>query len=144
MRKIDRESAIKMLNNGFKPADVAKELQISVRSVYNARAYDRQQDKDKQVVDINSNIQEYDDKFIDKLKSLNVQVANSILYTDIKKASLAQRTTTMAILIDKIRLLEGKSTTNINANVIASLNPQQLDILKEMGKSLIKSMLSKD
>ena len=47
----------------------------------------------------------------------------------------------MGILIDKLRLIEGKSTQNISAQIVGSLEPEQLKILEEMGRSLIKSML---
>jgi len=48
-----------------------------------------------------------------KLKSKAIGIINSIVDSDIQKASLMQRSTAAGIFIDKYRLLSGQSTDNL-------------------------------
>jgi hypothetical protein len=71
-------------------------------------------------------------------------VSNHIKNFNLKRVSLAQATTTLGILIDKQRLIQGKSTQNIAQQIMHNLNPEQVEIIKESIKSLKISMLSDD
>ena len=76
------------------------------------------------------------------LKYNILRMGNTITQIPLQKTSLSQLTTSMAIMIDKLRLLEGKSTANISTQILHSLNPEQLNIIQESIKSLKKSMLN--
>ena len=131
----------KYLAKGLKPKEIMAETGLSQTQVYRSNSRYKAKQGAIQVLDKTVDIVRYHDDILDIYKRLSLSVGNSITNKDIQKTSLAQKTTIMAILTDKIRLIEGKSTENIAIDVIASLDSKQLDILKDLSKSLIKSML---
>ena len=131
----------KYLDKGLKPKEIVAKTGLSQTQVYRSNSRYKKKQGDIQVLDKTTDIVRYHDDILDIYKRLSLSVGNSITNKDIQKTSLAQKTTIMAILTDKIRLIEGKSTENIAIDVIASLDSKQLDILKDLSWSLIKSML---
>jgi hypothetical protein len=138
------EIVAKLLDKGLKPKQICKETGLSVTQVYRSAGRYRQASKSIQPIDSNSDITKYHDDMLDLYKRLSLSVGNSITNRDIKKSSLAQKTVIMATLTDKIRLIEGKSTENIAIDIVAGLDDKTLKELKDLSRSLIKSMLSKD
>ena len=98
--------------------------------------------KNTQIVKTNKDIDKYDATIIRAYKELSLSIADTITEKDIKKASLSQRITAMAILQDKLNIKEGKSTENIAHKVVHSLDDESKALLESLGKSLIKSMLN--
>ena len=131
----------KYLDKGLKPKEIVAKTGLSQTQVYRSNSRYKAKQGAIQVLDKTTDIVRYHDDILDIYKRLSLSVGNSITNKDIQKTSLAQKTTIMAILTDKIRLIEGKSTENIAIDVIASLDSKQLDILKDLSRSLIKSML---
>ena len=97
-----------------------------------------------EVLDITKEVDKFDQRLINIYKNLSIAIGNTITYKDIKRASLSQRLTSLAIATDKLRLLEGKSTANISAKIVGSLEPEQIEILQDLGQRLIKSMLTRE
>jgi len=95
-----------------------------------------------QANDIATNSARYDKEIASIYKDIAIRVGNTIKDADIKRMSVAQRVTTMAVCTDKSRLIEGKSTENQAVQIMHNINPQQLEIIQEMAKRLKKSMLS--
>lgn len=104
----------------------------------------RPNDNTRQVTKLITDIDKYDQDIVTKYKAISLHIADTITVKDIKKASLSQRVTALGILQDKINLKEGKSTEHIAHQVLHSLNPESIKILEDMGKSLIKSILSNE
>jgi hypothetical protein len=133
----------KYLAKGLKCKEIMTETGLSQTQVYRSNSRYKTKQSNIQVLDSNTDITKYHADMLDIYKRLSLSVGNSITNKDITKTSLAQKTTIMAILTDKIRLIEGKSTENIAIDVIATLDKDTLDKLKDLSKSLIKSMLTK-
>ena len=102
----------------------------------------KKKDLDLQVADNNTNVDQYDTDIVTKYKKISLSIADTITLGDIKKASLSQRVMALGILQDKINLKEGKSTENIAHRVLHELSPESIKQIQELGRSLIKRMLS--
>lgn len=139
--KPDRENIVKLLGKGHKPSEVASILSVPVKRVHNVKASARRAGKLVKHSDITKDIVNYEPQLIDNIKYITLEISNTLLSKSFQKESSTQLAKTLGILIDKLRLIEGKSTQNISAQIVGSLEPEQLKILEDMGKSLIKSML---
>jgi hypothetical protein len=141
MRKADRDKITKLLNKNMKPAEIASTLDVPVKRVYNVRSSARRAGELVQTGDNTRDIEKYEPELINNIKYITLDISNTLRDKSFQKESSTQLAKTLGILIDKLRLIEGKSTHNISAQIVASLDEQQLNKLKEIGKSLIESML---
>jgi len=142
--KSDREKIIKLVEKGLKPKEIATTLNLPVQRVYNVQARARAAGELIKHNDIIKDLDNYEPQLINNIKSISLEVSNTLLNKTFQKESSTQLAKTLGILIDKLRLIEGKSTQNISAQIVHNLNSEQLKILEEMGKSLIISMLNKN
>ena len=140
-QKPDAKKIVKLLNKSVKPSDIANILDVPVRRVYNVRSRAKITGELTQVSDISNSLVNYEPELIDNIKHTTLSISTILTKKNFNKESSTQLAKTMGILIDKLRLIEGKSTQNISAQIVGSLEPEQLKILEEMGRSLIKSML---
>lgn len=68
-----------------------------------------------------------------KLSALTHQILDSITPDDIAKASLLQRTTAAAQLIDKRRLIDGESTANVlHADLMSTLADDRARLMHQL------------
>lgn len=135
---------IELVNKGLKPSVISKQLGIPVSKVYNVKSYYKQHRSDIQTSGNTKDLVKYDDTLIKNLKTINLEISNTLLSKSFKKESSTQLMKTLGISIDKLRLIEGKSTVNIAQHILHTLNPEQLNIIKESIKSLKESMLLSD
>ena len=140
-QKPDAKKIVKLLKKSVKPSDIANILDVPVRRVYNVRSRAKITGELTQVSDISNSLVNYEPELIDNIKHTTLSISTILTKKNFNKESSTQLAKTMGILIDKLRLIEGKSTQNISAQIVGSLEPEQLKILEEMGRSLIKSML---
>lgn len=75
------------------------------------------------------------------MRDLQRRLIVSITDADIKKASAQARITTLAILEDKIRTMEGKAIEHVEHKMLHSLDPKYLEALKELDDKLTKAKL---
>jgi hypothetical protein len=94
------------------------------------------------VPDKTTDLEHYEDKLISNLKTISLEVSNILINKSMQNESSVQLMKTLGIAIDKLRLIEGKSTHNIASQIVHNLNPEQLKQLEALGESLIKSMLT--
>lgn len=133
--------AIKMLKSGIKPGKIAEQLGLEPKRIYNIKNY--YINNSPAILDTNNNrdISKYEEQVIHNLKHITLDISDTLLSKSLKKESSTQLMKSLGIAIDKLRLIEGKSTVNIASQIVHNLNNSQLEILKDIGKSLIKSML---
>ena len=130
-----------LLKLGVPGTEIAKRLGCAPSKVYSIKAYHKAEIDSAKVLNKDVDISNYEDLIATNLKSNILRVSNTISNKDIQKASLSQLSTSMAIMIDKLRLIEGKSTANVSTRLLAAIEPEQLEIIKESIKSLKESML---
>ena len=75
------------------------------------------------------------------MRDLQRRLLVSITDADIKKASAQARITTLAILEDKIRTMEGKAIEHVEHKMLHQLDPKYLDALRELDEKLTKAKL---
>ena len=147
MPRLDKKTADKvrkLLEKDLKNSEIAKICECSPKQVANVKAGVGVPAQAGEVLDITKEVDKFDSRLINIYKNLSIAIGNTITYKDIKRASLSQRLTSLAIATDKLRLLEGKSTANISAKIVGSLEPEQMEILQDLGQRLIKSMLTRE
>ena len=115
---------------------------VTPASVYSVGKRYKTEIESAKLVNKQLDITNYNDDIEVLLKSNIVRLGNTIANTNLQKASLSQVTTSFGILFDKLRLLQGKSTSNVASNIALSLNPEQLEIVNSAIKSLKESMLN--
>jgi 4-diphosphocytidyl-2C-methyl-D-erythritol kinase len=136
-----RTKVMGLLAQNVKPGDIAKQLGIATKRVYNIKTNYYNKSNSPQSINNIHDISNYEESVINSLKAVTMEISNTLLNKSYKNESSVQLMKSLGIAIDKLRLIEGKSTENIAQKVIAQLDPQQLKIIEEMGKSLIESML---
>lgn len=123
--KIDTEEFLALYYGGWKETDIAKKFGVTKSAV------------SKRIKALglvpreNFDITNYDNILPDILKNKVFEAVQQITPDKYKNASLAMLGTFIATIIDKIRLLEGKSTENIAAQAVHSLDPETRKLLQE-------------
>ena len=116
-KKIDIAKAVKQRAKGLSYQDIATSQGVRKESVYLAL---------KPILSMQANpeqLEEYRANQANILDSIAARTLQSISNEDMEKASLLQKATTVAVLIDKSRLISGQSTSNsliIHANATSS------------------------
>ena len=135
---------IAALQTGLRPVDVAEKMGVSPGAVYDVnRRY-------KNVIESNKsllrqiNTDNYEDVMIENLKKSLVLLSNTIANTNYNKSSLSQQTTSLGILIDKLRLLEGKSNNNIDIHILIDQSPELKATLNRFALEFKKGLLSNE
>lgn len=133
---------IELINKGTPNPDICKLVGVKPHVIY----YVKRTYKDRlgalQVYNNKPNINNYEGDLANILKNNILLIGNTIGQKDLQKASLSQLSTAMGIAIDKLRLLEGKSTANIHTHITNNMSEEQLNIIRESIKSLKESMLA--
>ncbi len=132
---------IGLVNAGVSNKDICVQLSCKPHTVYYVKRTHRSHLTAAQITNKTIDIHKYNDSIADTLKYNILNMAYTIQDKDLQKASLPQVVTSMAICIDKLRLIEGKSTQNIATQVLHNMNQDQLDIITASIRSLKESML---
>lgn len=120
---------------------IAKEMGLTVNSVYSVKKRYKEDLNNALTIKNKINIDNYEDDLTNNLKRNILLMSNRINNYDLNKVSINQLVYAMGIMFDKLRLIEGKSTSNVAHQVIDSLDSNQLEIIKDSIKSLKESML---
>ena len=136
------DEIIQLVNDGYDNAAIKRKLNVTNHQIYYAKRTRKADIVERQLSETNSNIVKYDEGVSNILKNNILRIGNTITQIPLQKVSLSQLTTSMAIMIDKLRLLEGKSTANISTQILHNINPEQLEIIQRSIKSLKESMLN--
>jgi predicted transcriptional regulator len=107
-----------------------------------SRAYIYKILKGKTKADILFNADKFKDNLSDKLAEKLDILIQYIDSDTISKASLSQRTQLLTALIDRIRLLDGKTTQNISTTLYNKLDSKDLELIKSTVKQLTESRLN--
>jgi glycine betaine/choline ABC-type transport system substrate-binding protein len=75
------------------------------------------------------------------MRGLQRRLLTSITDKDIKKASAQARITTLAILEDKIRMMEGKATEHIAHQHYQQLDPESMEAIKQLSQKMTQKKL---
>ena len=136
------EDCIELINKGLSNGVICKKLGIKPNVLYYVKRRYADRIGPPEAIDIVANSTKYDSNIVSIYKDIAIRVGNTITDADIKRMSVAQRVTCMAVCTDKSRLIEGKSTENQAVQIMHNLNPEDREVLKEAIKRLKKSMLS--
>lgn len=120
---------------------IAKELGLTLNAVYTVKRRAKQEIETALTIKNNIDINKFESDITNNLKRNLLNINNHILSYNYNKASLNQLIYAFGILFDKLRLIEGKSTTNIATQIMTHLNPEQLAIIQDSIRSLKESML---
>ena len=134
--KVKTEDILGRLKIGLKPVDIARELDVTPSRVYSVKKYYKDDINTALAINNNINITNYTEDINNNLKCNIIRLSNALSNKDLSKAPLGQIAAAIGTLIDKQRLIEGKSTQNIATQVLHNMNPEQMDIIKESIKSL--------
>jgi hypothetical protein len=147
-----REKAVKLkphhaairakLAQGLQESAIITELGVTKAQVRYVRERYPVVTESDNLQSIQNNAEIYNQSIAERYKDIAVRVGNTITDKDIKKMSVAQRVTVMGICTDKSRLIEGKSTENQAVAIMHNINPEQLEAINSVIRSLKKSMLS--
>jgi len=141
-KSAETEQILKMLKVGVAGTDIAERVGCKPSRVYSIKRYYKDEIEVAQVSNNTLDISRYNDDIDTILKSNILRLGNTIANYNIEKASLSQLTTAFGIMYDKLRLHQGKSTSNNAVQILHNINPEQLEIIESAVKSLKKSMLS--
>ena len=141
IKNIKHKKFIDMLNKGDKHMDICNELSIASSTGYQIKTKYAKYIHVVLPTDSTIDISLYDTKMIDYLKSINMRIANILSHKDIQNASITQLATTIGIVTEKIKLLEGKSTENIAHRHIHEMSDKDRKILSDLAKVYKESML---
>ena len=133
---------VELLKLDLPGTEIAKRVGVSRPAVYSVKKRFKDDINAAKVLKNNVNIEKFNEDLEDILKTNIVRLGNTIASKDLTKASVNQLATSLSILYDKLRLHQGKSTSNSAVEIVASFRPEQLEIIQEAIKSLKKSMLS--
>lgn len=117
------------LSKGYTQSAIARVFNVTKQSV--SQFIERHADE-------LADLKDYDQTFSTKLKHLAIRTAQSIDADTIKKARFGERVLGIAQLVDKVRLIEGDSTQNVQffgAFHAAIYQPDTLKNLLESGES---------
>jgi hypothetical protein len=141
-RSKETNEILGLLKLGKSGTEIAKTLGCKATRVYSIKRYYSDEIEIAKIANNTRDITNYDGEISKLLKSNILNINNAIINKDLSRASLSQLSGAFGTLFDKLRLLEGKSTQNIQSNVINNLNPEQISIIKDSIKSLKESMLN--
>ncbi len=133
---------VELANKGIKNTEICKELHIAGSTGYQIRAKYKEYIGMMKPINNTTDITKYEDTLHDNLKYLILRYTNELKHKDIKKASHSQIATTIGILFDKLRLHEGKSTSNVLHKHIEDMTDEEQKKLREIAKLYKESMLS--
>jgi hypothetical protein len=132
---------IDRLNTGEKHADICKALCIASSTGYQIKRKYAGYINVVLPTDKTIDISRYDTEMIDYLKRINMRIGSILSTKDIQNSSITQLATTIGIVTEKIRLLEGKSTDNIAHKHIHEMSDKERSFLKDLAERYKKSML---
>ena len=135
---------IAALQTGLRPVDVANKLNLPKSQVYSInQRYNEVIEKNKTLIR-QVNVDDYEDVLIENIKKSIMLLSNTISTTCYQKSSLSQQTTSLGILIDKLRLLEGKSNNNIDIHILIDQSPELKATLNRFAIEFKKGLLSNE
>jgi DNA-directed RNA polymerase sigma subunit (sigma70/sigma32) len=104
--KPDRDKILTLLGKNVKPTEIANILGVPVTRVRNVQARARRAGELAKPTDITKDIENYEPQLINNIKSISLEVSNTLLNKSFQKESSTQLAKTLGILIDKLRLIE--------------------------------------
>lgn len=119
--KIDLNKLVELRMQGMKSIDLAQYFKCSRQAIHQAL---------KRYTLDPKNLKDYRKTKADRMELLQGMIVTSIDESVIKKASFLQRVTGAGILEDKIRLIRGESTENINIRSVVARCDGELDEAK--------------
>lgn len=122
------------LKSGKKQKDIAEHYGVHATTVARIKSRYKdliESDNQLQVYENYANVEKYEAKVINNLKSASISISNILKDKSWQQQSAPQLAKTLGIMIDKLRLLEGKSTSNVAHNVLHQLSPDDRKILQE-------------
>lgn len=126
--KIDLEKALDLRIKGVPVSDIAKLFKVTETQVY--RRLKRYKTDPANVVDFRKSKAK-------KMEFIQAEILASITPEDIKKTPFIQRVTSFGILEDKIRLIRGESTSNVNLQGVLANATGDLDRIRERIQGLL-------
>lgn len=133
-----------MLKAEIPGTEIARQLGVTPTRVYSINNYYKKEIDSYRLSNKQVDVSDYEENVVNILKTNVVRIGNTLKTKDLSKSNVSQLSNSMSVLIDKIRLIEGKSTQNIAAQIIHNLNPDQLSIIQESIMSLKKSILNNE
>jgi DNA-binding transcriptional regulator YhcF (GntR family) len=106
-KKLDRGEALAMRAKGMSVRQIAKQTDVHPSTVHRALI------NVAQLVLPPDQLEQYRQRQVDVVDSMTARTLASICDEDFQKASLLQKVTSSAILIEKSRLIKGQTTENI-------------------------------
>ena len=141
--KPEHVKAVRLLQERRGITDIAKECNVSRNSIYYYKKIYKDIIETGQVVETKRNNEEIDSYMLDDMLSHYTSISNTLRQTGYKKPNNVRALVlSLAVIIDKARLLSGKSTSNIATQVLHNLTPEQEKCLKSFINEYKESMLT--
>ena len=122
---------INLINLGQNNTQISKQLSVTMPVIfYVKRRYKDRLETLKPIV-LDTNISNYENIVVTNLKNIVIKLTNTLTGKSIQKESSTQLLKSIGIAIDKLRLIEGKSTQNILVQTFHDLPDDIKSMLRE-------------
>lgn len=135
------------IKSGMKVKDIATKFNMNPVSISRIKSKYKdliENDNNLQVYENYKYVEDYENRVVNNMKSASIAISNILSTKSWQNMSAPQLTTALATMIDKLRLLEGKSTSNIAQQVIHNLSDDDRKLLRGAIGKFKHAYLNKD
>jgi hypothetical protein len=131
---------IELANKGIKNSEICKKLCIADSTGYQIRRKYKDQIGLTKLTETNVDIRRYDDDLTKGLKTIILKITDILQTKNLQKESSPQLLKALGIAFDKLRLHEGKSTSNIAHKHVNEMSTEEKEVLRELANEYKKKL----